>query len=387
MKIELAPEEGKKVWNDFIRRHYPPVGGFMQAWEWGDFQKKMGRTVDRYFVFDRQKPVAAFTLVHYRLPYGFRYAYAPRGPVVAEGFEGRMAEICFTIRGWAKERFPELLFLRLEPPSVNAVDLPAKEFRFPSYYIQPRHNHVIDLDKAEEEILRALHPSTRSNLNRAKRRGVSAFFKPAASEEDLRHFNGMVEDTIERNSGKKAYPHEAYFKSFFSEIPASAPVHDPSSLTVGGFFGYQHDEPASTHFVLFFGDTATYIYGASYSRHLNSKVTTYLHWSAILEAKRRGMKYYDLGGVDEARWPSLTEFKRQFRGREISYIGNIDIPIRPLEYRFYNLFKLLRSGLDRSVLKIGMVANPFRKETVKKAIIALLILTLGAGVNDLIPLL
>ena len=108
---------------------------------------------------------------------------------------------------------------------------------------------------------------------------------------------------------------------------------------MGAFYGYQNGEPAGTHFVLFFGKTATYLYGASFSKHLNSKVTTYLHWVAIQEAKRRGMNYYDLGGIDAKRWPKLTEFKRQFRGTEFAYIGNVDIPIRPSLYRAYDLMR------------------------------------------------
>jgi lipid II:glycine glycyltransferase (peptidoglycan interpeptide bridge formation enzyme) len=57
------------------------------------------------------------------------------------------------------------------------------------------------------------------------------------------------------------------------------------------------------------------------------------------EAKARGLKYYDLGGIDDARWPTLTNFKRQFKGQEFAYIGNLDVPIRPLLYRSYNLFR------------------------------------------------
>ena len=57
------------------------------------------------------------------------------------------------------------------------------------------------------------------------------------------------------------------------------------------------------------------------------------------EAKWRGYEYYDLGGIDDSRWPSLTNFKRQFRGEETSYIGNIDIPFNRVSYGAYSLLK------------------------------------------------
>lgn len=63
------------------------------------------------------------------------------------------------------------------------------------------------------------------------------------------------------------------------------------------------------------------------------------------EAKGIGMRYYDLGGVDDQIWPSLTDFKRQFRGEEIEYIGNIDIPIQPELYYVYNFFRKARKKI------------------------------------------
>jgi lipid II:glycine glycyltransferase (peptidoglycan interpeptide bridge formation enzyme) len=62
------------------------------------------------------------------------------------------------------------------------------------------------------------------------------------------------------------------------------------------------------------------------------------------EANKMGLGYYDLGGIDSARWPTLTDFKKQFRGKEFSYIGNIDIPIRPMLYRLYNVLRRKRKS-------------------------------------------
>ena len=155
-----------------------------------------------------------------------------------------------------------------------------------------------------------------------------------------KEFAEMMADTIKRNSGVNAYPKEGYFNALFEVLSgANTVIGDPRGLSLGIFYGYHEGEPAGIHFVLFFGSTATYLYGASYSKHLNAKVPTYLHWAAIQEAKRRGMRYYDLGGIDIERWPRLTEFKRQFRGEEVAYMGNIDIVLRPLAYRTYNFLR------------------------------------------------
>lgn len=337
MKIENVGQPGKKIWNDFIRAHYPPVGGFMQSWEWGVFQKRLGRRVEHYFVTEHGAPIAAFTLLHHKLPFGLKYGYAARGPVAVNESADKFMDICEAIRIWALGSLPQFVFLRLEPPiQFPPPEIPNLKFRLPHYYVQPRYNLAVPLGGTEEEILHSFHPSTRSNIGRAVKRGVTVKIRTDITHREYEHFTDMIRDTINRNRGTNAYPKKIYFDALFSALSqAGTASRDPHGLSLAAFYGYHEGVPAATHFVLFFGTTATYLYGASYTKHLNSKVTTYLHWAAMQEAKRKDMSYYDLGAIDKKRWPTLTEFKRQFRGREFSYLGNIDIPLRPLLYEIY----------------------------------------------------
>ena len=346
MEVIKADVQNKTAWNEFIRHNYPPVGAFMQTWEWGEFQKALGKKAERYFLTDKNELSAAFTLVHHALPLGLSYGYAPRGPVIAAGFsqEKNLVEAFKTIKDWAQKNLSHLLFLRLEPPA-SPINSGLKQHGFftPPYYIQPRFNHAVILDSEEEEILKSFHPSTRANIRKAGNRGVTVEIKSRMDADDYQQFFAMARETIQRNSGKNAYPSPPYFHALIKSVPFLSKTSDKNSLSLGAFYGYQHGEPAAAHFVLFFGDTATYLYGASFSDKLNSKVSTYLHWRAMQEAQRRGFRYYDLGGIDEKRWPTLTNFKRQFRGKEFDYMGNIDIPIRPLLYNAYNLLKKFRT--------------------------------------------
>ncbi len=342
MTISEATPEGKHAWNQFALKNYPPVGAFMQTWEWGDFQARLGRRVGRYIVTDGGKEIATFTLVQFRLPMGFSYGYVPRGPVIAKNITDpkMITELFTTLRDWAVKKFPHLIFLRMEPPLPSFPEtLKASGFRFPEYYVQPRHNLTVSLSGNEEDIVASFHPSTRSNLHRAEKRGVTVVAKNVVAQDDYAMFAAMISDTIKRNHGKNAYPSDAYFRTFLATIPPISAATDPATLSLAAFYGYHEKKPASAHFVLFFGKTATYLYGASHTEHLGSKVDTYLHWTAMREAKRRGFEYYDLGGIDSARWPTLTNFKRQFRGAEIHYAGNIDIPIRAAKYKIYSLLK------------------------------------------------
>ncbi|MBI3442513.1 MAG: peptidoglycan bridge formation glycyltransferase FemA/FemB family protein [Candidatus Sungbacteria bacterium] len=346
MEICRVDAQCQARWNQFVRQHYPPVGAFMQTWEWGAFQEELGRKVERYFMTDANATVAAFTFVSHQLPFNLSYAYIPRGPVITARTAGRAGtlDIFRSIQAWIREENrPGMIFVRMEPPlSSMPPDLSKYGFRAPLYYVQPRHNHTIVLDGTEQEIVARFHPSTRSNIRRAEQRGVTAELKRGIEETDVDTFFQMARQTIHRNSGKNVYPQRAYFDALTQAIPSVADDYDPARLSLGAFCAYEHGRPAATHFVLFFGDTATYLYGASFTDSLRSKAASYLHWAAMREAKRKGLKHYDLGGVDEARWPTLTRFKRQFRGKEFSYVGNIDIPARPALYRAYNIVRRFR---------------------------------------------
>src|SRR3989344_6228922 len=342
MKIVEAAYNREKEWNAFVRENYPPIGAFMQTWQWGEFQKTLGRRIGRYFIIDGSRPVAAFTIFHHSLPFGFSYGYVPRGPVIAaRATEEEIMKTLQAVKIWALGAFPRFVFVRLEPPLLTPISaLERAGFHFPSYYIQPRHNIAIPLYKrTEDEVAKMFHPSTRSNINRAEKRGVTATMKAEITGDDYAKFKAMIKETIKRNGGKNAYPSDSYLYSLLRIIPSAARVRDSNGLTLGVFCGYQNHIVAAIHAVLFFGATATYLSGASFSKYLNSKVVTYLHWTAMRVARERGMRYYDLGGIDEHRWPSLTNFKRQFRGEEFSYIGNVDISLRPALYRAYNVLR------------------------------------------------
>ncbi len=354
MGIFAVPSTDRKDWNGFIKNNYPPVGAFMQTWEWGEFQERLGRKVERYFVAENPKGgrLAAFTVIEYPLPLGLKYGYAARGPVLEKGAAKdakKVGAIFSLIKDWVRREKPGLVFLRLEPP-IELLDeslesyLAANDFVFPNYYVQPRLNHVIPLS-SDEEMIGRFHPSTRSNINRAVKRGATVSMKTDLNQQEYLEFSKMMEETIGRNDGKNVYPDANYFRAFLEAMPRLGQDGDSGKLSLGIFYGYQNGEPAAANIVLFFGETATYLYGAANTKSLNSKITTYLHWEAMRESARRGYKYYDIGGVDPDLWPSLTVFKRQFRGDEMSYIGNVDVPIKKMAYLAYNGLKEWRKRL------------------------------------------
>lgn len=359
MDIREVHEDEKAAWNAFVRNEYPPVGAFMQAWEWGEFQKALGRTIGRFLVVDGGETLAAFTLVRHALPLGLSYGYSARGPVIARSRmndDGYIA-VLEHIREWVKKNLDHLIFLRLEPPFMLPVrDIRRLGFYTLPYYVQPRHNTFVRLEGPESGILSSFHPSTRSNINRAQGRGVIVRERESIKKADIDAFLRMAKDTTKRNRGKNVYPTKSYFNALVATLPRAGAVPHRERLELSLRCAYHDGELAAAQFTVFFGDTATYLYGASRTDHLSSKAPTYLHWVEIQEARRKGFKHYDLGGIDEELWPTLTDFKRRFRGAELSYVGNMDILLQP---KMYHAYKFLRTLLKSNQLlrPVGRLAH------------------------------
>jgi lipid II:glycine glycyltransferase (peptidoglycan interpeptide bridge formation enzyme) len=72
--------------------------------------------------------------------------------------------------------------------------------------------------------------------------------------------------------------------------------------------------------------TAYYHYAGATKEGNLQNVPYWVVWQAMLEAKKRGCKVWDFGGIADARWPNkgwrgFSHFKKSFGGVEVEYPG------------------------------------------------------------------
>jgi lipid II:glycine glycyltransferase (peptidoglycan interpeptide bridge formation enzyme) len=99
------------------------------------------------------------------------------------------------------------------------------------------------------------------------------------------------------------------------------------------------------------------MYGASSEQHRNLMPPYLLQWEAMLWAREKGCRTYDLWGVPdreeevlEAEFAKRSDglwgvyrFKRGFGGRLVRTTGAWDLVYAPLRYRLYSAAVRLRS--------------------------------------------
>lgn len=307
-------------WNgDVLRKG----GGFLQSWEWGEFQRALGREVVR--LRDGGTMVQA---VRMPLPFGKSYWYVPRGPV-GGGIGAPLAGGIFT---------------RFEPSSV-----PEKAKKVPS--VQPSQTVILDLAGSEEELLSAMHEKTRYNIRLAERKGVRVMPGPG-SEDGFITFRELVKETSER-AGIRSHDEDHYRRMLDALSGDMASEGEASSKLMFA----EHDGKVLAAILLIrFGGTVTYLHGAS-SRDRKELMSPYLlHWEAIRQAKTWGAKAYDFWGVApmEERdgklrmkdsghpWAGITRFKKGFGGDYVEYPGTFDLPGNRFWYTLYSVARRLR---------------------------------------------
>jgi lipid II:glycine glycyltransferase (peptidoglycan interpeptide bridge formation enzyme) len=69
------------------------------------------------------------------------------------------------------------------------------------------------------------------------------------------------------------------------------------------------------------GVAATYLLGWNGSAGRNLKANQFLLWNAILHLKQRGLRWFDLGGIESERNPGITSFKLGLNGERYEYVG------------------------------------------------------------------
>ena len=302
-----------------------PHAQFLQSWEWGDFN--LGQ-VWRRGLIDDGRLVAAVSLLKKVLPLGLTYFYSPRGPIIdaalaPERRPAVMEKLSADIRSLAKKE--GAMFWRLEPAAISA----ANNLR-PTIEIQPRQTLLIDLSQSAAELLSAMHPKTRYNIRLAEKKGVE-ITHGRATDQDKAAWWRLISATGRRDAFK------LHGRKYYERLLALSFIELWQAVYQG--------EVLAMAIVAKYGDTATYVHGASADSQRQLMAPYLLHWQVINLAKDQGLKYYDFYGIDEVKWPGVSRFKEGFGGQKLAYAGTFDLVFKPVYYRVYQILRKIRRAV------------------------------------------
>lgn len=342
MLFREAVEDEKEKWNEFIRRE--EGGSFLQSWEWTDFMATQKKKIWRLVVEEKNEWLSLFFIFKSKLKLGVGILYGPRGPVISEKLKvnsefnsGQKSKIFqeFVESIDAIAEREEAMWFQVDPMFSG------EEWRWifndlgfvkSEHDIQPRHTLILDIRKSEEELLGQMHQKTRYNISVARKHQVEI----AADNSLFKEFYELLKNTEARQKIKLFDAN--YFKNIL-QVPF-----------VKLYAAKRNGRIIAANIMVFWNDTATYLFGASDYNERQAMAPHLLQWQAIKDAKDAGMWFYDFWGAAprnargrEENWAGFTRFKMGFSpNAEITeYAGTYEKIYQPVKaglYRFLQKF-------------------------------------------------
>jgi len=337
-----------RYWDAVVSTY--PRTDFLQSWAWGELKARQGWKAQRLLLCEKDRPVAAASIIFRRLPGWGSISYIPRGPLVDWTNSNQVRDFFVAIEHICRHQ--KAIFLKIDP----AVESPAPEVekllirlgfrpRFTSEGFggtQPKCVMRLDLTPPLEELLAACKEKTRYNIRLAERKGVTVTRN--TQQEDLMVFYSLLEETARRDG----FVIRDY--SYYRDIWDLFILPGQAQLFLARYAG----KTIAGALCFIFGDSCWYVYGASSSEHRNVMPNYALQWSIIRWAREQGCRTYDLRGVSQRNYEDphdplygLNRFKAGFSPRFVEWIGEYDRPFSFLYPLWVSIFPWFQAWLKR----------------------------------------
>jgi peptidoglycan pentaglycine glycine transferase (the first glycine) len=331
------PAPANDPWDSFVAGH--SLATYLQLAGWARVKAANGWTST---VVEATGPgggrIGARILLRRPAPMPWTFAYAPRGPL-AERLDGA------SIEAWTaalRDRFGpgdvrRVAHVRIDPETeigetrdgaAGAAVVAALQGlgwrRAPE--VQPSVTRIVDLTVDEAALWSGLRSKWRQYVNKARTGGVTVADVDAdADPSAFPTFHRIMAATSLRT--RTPIRTEASYRAVWD---AFAPAGGVRLL-------FARDASGDVQGVLMLVRTGTRVvepYGGMTAAGADSRANYLLKWHAMLTSREQGASSYDMWGLVH---PGIRQFKEGFGGREVTFIGAWDLPIRLLGAAIYRL--------------------------------------------------
>lgn len=206
--------------------------------------------------------------------------------------------------------------------------------------ILPSNTIFLNLKNEYTNLLMAMKPKTRYNINLSIKKGVIV---KEVGMNSLHIWYALYRETAFRNN---IYLNSIeYFRTVLSaranDSTSPADVH----LLIAEIDGI----PLAAMFLVIANKRGTYLYGASSSAKRNYMATYALQWKAMQIAKQKGCSEYDFFGTSPSPDPAhpmygLYKFKSGFGGELYHRLGCWDYPLHSHQYTLFKIAEMNSQG-------------------------------------------
>ncbi len=334
----------KEDWESMLGQF--PEANFLQSWNWGVFQERMGKAVIR-LVIEKQSGneiqsdeisasgvIGMLQIVHEPAKRG-PYLAVAGGPLLDWSTKSDMLAVISELKILAKQL--GCWFVRIRPQEIVS-DETLRLLRAAGLIFAPMHLTAdltlqLDLTKDEQVILSEMRKNTRGSIKKADREGVVTTI--STDKSDMIQFCALQKELADAHGFVP-------FSDKFLQTQFDSFLEDNQVALIHAWHG---EQLLATSFIIFYRHEAVYHYGVSSAANREFPGSAASQWRAIQEAKKRGCTTYNFWGIapkDELdhRFAGVSLFKRGFGGEEIPYIPAHDLPVNTFYWVTYFFEKI-----------------------------------------------
>jgi len=178
---------------------------------------------------------------------------------------------------------------------------------------------IVDLSPDPAPLRAGLQQKWRNCLNSAERQGLTV--RDCAGPAGMDEFTSLYSEF----QGRKGF-HAEFDAEFYAGVQRGADENERLVVQLAEKDG----RPVAGHVSVMGGDTCTYLLGATSQEGLKCKAAYLLQWRTMLLARDRGLRSYDLGGIDPEGNSGVYHFKRGMGGTERIAAGPFELRPRNL---------------------------------------------------------
>jgi len=328
----------KKTWEDFILSHNPR--SFLQSWNWGEVNERLGKKIYRIGFYDDSNLVGESLIIKENAKRGPHFLI-PGGPIIDWGSQVQINAFIKCIKNLAREE--HVWFIRIRPEVMDSRES-KKMFSELGFVSAPMHLHaentwVLDISPPEESIVAGMRKTTRYLVRNSQKHNLIC--EQTIDSEQIKILSDLQKETVVRHN----------FVGFSDKIFRYQLETFGKDNQGKLFICRQAEKDLAAAIIIFYGDTAYYHHSGSTSNYRGIPFSYFLQWQVILEAKKRGIKYYNFWGIapndnPKHRFAGVTTFKKGFGGKRVDWIHARDLPVSLL-YVFTYTFEFLRKVFRR----------------------------------------
>ncbi|KKP59408.1 MAG: Methicillin resistance protein [Candidatus Magasanikbacteria bacterium GW2011_GWC2_34_16] len=117
MEVKLVGQQTE--WDNWLLQN-DLTSSYLQSWHWGEMMERVGQKVERVQIWDNNKIVAVAQIIYKPLPFGWQYAFCPKGMVVSESrIKNQESRIYETLINYLQNK--KCIFFRVEPNHLSII--------------------------------------------------------------------------------------------------------------------------------------------------------------------------------------------------------------------------------------------------------------------------